>query len=344
MNRRFCKLLFLCLVACISVSCSEKEDEPEYSMLFVYSSDSLGDRSFNDNIYEGMCRVYETFPEERLFIDYLLPEDYDTGFRVVEQWLKDARDRNQILVLCNVSYAHYLEDHQDLLKQTKGTVIALDYDNDSAEMYTCYLSLFGGSYLAGQVVKALGVEKAAAVLANIHNEVIVEAARGFGYGFVSMGGSFSDKDVYALSDSAGYGFSDADQLFKLSHTLDCEGYRFVFPLCGGSSQGVFRYTRLKLADYHSDPFYTCGMDVDQQEYSNRIAFSIAKRYDAVIMKIADDIMNGRTLEKHIKLGLESDYVQFVVSEKFKDMLTENESMFEQLRQNAIQAEISEFNR
>lgn len=315
-------LAFLC--ACgnsSSVSSEEAEKANVYSILTVFSPDGLGDLSYNDNIYRGFREAINA--HENLAVETYTPTDEDDAEHVIEQWFAEKSKpavsgyvKKRLLVLTDASFETLLKKHGDWRNAKGDEILWLDSRNlDSLNVFSRYNSLFGVSHLAGQVVHKLGVNKAASVLANAKLEPLKQSLDGFVAGFREAGGKFDSGDIYYLAQNASEGFNFADSLYRLSYKLDSIGYRFVFPVAGGSSAGILRYTR-EFAD--SNSFYTCGMDTDQQAYSKRVVFSLVKRMDLVVKDFINQWLSDSTLELTRTYGLLDDYTDFVIADAFKD--------------------------
>ena len=88
----------------------------------------------------------------------------------------------------------------------------------------------------------------------------------------------------------------------------------------------------------ADPFYTCGMDVDQQEYSRRVGFSVLKRYDLLVQDFVDKWLARQSQQLHLEQGIESDYVDFVVAHGFEQYESVSQPRLEQMMKASIEAE------
>lgn len=339
-------LFVLVVLSLLAVACSSDDENGagdvsgDAEITIVFSTNGLGDRSFNDNILEGVYQIRQKYANNpSISIGNVIPTSTDQLLSYLQTWFNTPKNTRRLLVLVSSTSADCLAAHPEWTKQDGDDILLLDSRQALENAYTRFLSLYGVSHFSGQVLKVLGLNKAAVILANSYDQPIQEAARGFAEGFRLQGGSFSDtSDVYVLSDKAGEGYDLADSLFRLSYTLDQQGYRFVYPLCGGSSQGLYRYTRHFLVMEKADPFYTCGVDVDQQEYSPHVGFSVVKRYDLLLQDFVDKWLAGKYQEQRLELGLESDYVAFVAADgvDLRDDIPQDR--LDQIRAAAIEAE------
>lgn len=321
-----------------SSNSAENTDSPNfYSILTVYSPDGLGDLSYNDNIYKGFRESLNS--HDNLAVEAYTPIDRDDAENIIQQWFKEKDNpaivnfvKKRLLVLTDASFETLLKRHSDWRNSDGNEILWLDSRNlDSLNVYSRYIPLYGASHLAGQVIHEFGVKKAACVLANPELEPLEQSLEGFWDGFKEPGGTFDANDVFYLATNASAGFNMADSLYRLSYKLDSIGYRFVFPVAGGSSAGILRYTR-EFAD--SNTFYTCGMDSDQQTYSKRVAFSVIKRMDTVVKEFVNQWMADSTLEMAKTFGLLDGYADIVIADAFKDA----ESKYAKQREIAATAE------
>lgn len=331
-------LAFLCACSNSSpVSTEDTEQANFYSVLTIYSPNGLGDLSYNDNIYKGFREALKA--HENLAVEAYTPIDEDDAEKVIEQWFAEKDNpavndfvKKRLLVLTDASFETLLKNHSDWKNSDGNEILWLDSRNlDSLDVYSRYIPLYGASHLAGQVIHEFGVKKAACVLANPELEPLEQSLEGFRDGFKESGGTFDANDVFYLATSASAGFNMADSLYRLSYKLDSIGYRFVFPVAGGSSAGILRYTR-EFAD--SNTFYTCGMDSDQQTYSKRVAFSVIKRMDNVVKDFVNQWMADSTLELTKTYELLDGYADIVIADVFKDA----ESKYAKQREIAAEAE------
>ena len=339
-------LFVLAVLSLMAVACSSDGENGAgdvsdgAEIIIVFPPNGLGDRSFNDNVLEGVYQIRQKHANNpSVSVRIVIPTSTDQLISYLQNGFTTRTKARQLLVLSGSSTADCLAAHPEWTKQEGDDILLLDSRLALEDAYTRFLSLYGVSHFSGQVLKVLGLNKAAVILANRYEQPIQEAAKGFAEGFRLQGGSFSDtSDVYVLSDKAGEGYDLADSLFHLSYTLDQQGYRFVYPLCGGSSQGLYRYTRHFLVMEKADPFYTCGVDVDQQEYSPHVGFSVVKRYDLLLQDFVDMWLAGKYQEQRQELGLESDYVAFVTADgvDLRDDIPQDR--LDQIRTAAIEAE------
>ena len=337
-------LLMPCLMACSDdeESAGPESTIPQVTLLFPVNG--LGDRSYSDNIYEGACRAKARIRlnQEVEFMEYV-PTSATDAEAFMTQWMSDTRHARRLLIVCESSFTSFMDEHPAWTSTPENQILWIDVDGESERYHTRYISLYGVSYMAGKAVTLMGIERSAIVLANPENAPLLEASAGFFDGQQAGGGVCSpSEDVYLLADHAGEGFDAQEKLFNLAYQLEQSGYRFVFPVCGGSSQGLYSYTRTRSEGAH-DTFYTCGLDVDQQAYSKQVAFSLLKRYDQMVEDYLLDWAEEQPCESWLYGDIANGYATFVVSDFYSEDL-EDTPQWEALTNEAIQAELNYRNR
>lgn len=338
------ELLMFCLTACSDDDepYSQESAVPQVTLLFPING--LGDRSYSDNIYEGAYRAKARIrlSQEVDFIEYV-PTSTAEAETFMAAWMNNSHHARRLLIVCEPSFTSWMDKHPEWTSTPDSQILWIDVDEESERYHTRYISLYGVSYMAGKAVTLMGIERSAIVLANPENAPLLEASAGFFDG-QQVGGGFCSpsEDVYLLAEHAGEGFDAQDKLFNLAYQLEQSGYRFVFPVCGGSSQGLYSYTRTRSEGAH-DTFYTCGLDVDQQAYSKQVAFSLLKRYDQMVEDYLLDWAEEQPCESWLYGDIANGYATFVVSDFYSEDL-EDTPQWEALTNEAIQAELNYRNR
>ena len=117
--------------------------------------------------------------------------------------------------------------------------------------------------------------------------------------------------IVDMDGAAGFNMADALYAYSFSVAEECQ---MVVPLCGGSSQGFYRYNR-----EHPSSFYTVGIDADMERYSSRVPFSCVKRMDKAVAELVRQWRGGE-LPRVQSWGLASGYVDVVVSSRYAGRL------------------------
>ncbi len=199
------------------------------------------------------------------------------------------------------------------------------------------MSMYGASYLAGvtaaEYVKGLDEEAtnkdALILLAHPNDLNIAKSGEGFQEGFDSAGLDAKAYTEYLADDWTGYASA---QIAYQKMSNWSESYSFVFPVAGGSNQGIFRYTR----EFPDSPL-TAGMDVDQSGLSRNITGSVIKHIDKVVYDFMETWLTTGELQKSTVFGLESGYVDWLLSPNYSQYQT----IVDAARQEAIRKEAAE---
>lgn len=308
----------------------------------IYSINGLGDRSYIDNIHYGIWQAKVRHGEENLNMDFYSPTSMEMAENAIADWYSDRFSSRQLLIIADPLYIQLFDKHPEWKSEKGAEIFIVDSERKDLDMYNWFIPLYGISHLAGQMLKTAGVDSVAMVIANDQDYAISEASLGFINGYTKSGGNITDNDIYYLANKSFEGYYNPDSLYRLCYTLDKKGYRFVVPIAGGSAQGIYRYTRQNTALTPKGMFYTCGYDVDMQEYSNHVAFSILKRTDKLVSEFIDDWIAGKELEKTRFLGLGSDYVDFKTADRFVGTTSFPSHILDSLRAISIQCELEHY--
>lgn len=330
------------LMTCLLSACHEEDVFTPYhteapSIRIVYSTNGLGDLSYNDNIHYGIWQAKVKHGEDKLNMEVCSPTNMQMAEHVIDDWFNNRFSPRQLLILGSPTYISLLEKHPEWKASDGADVFIIDNDRQDLDIYSWYIPFNGISHFTGQILKTAGLDKVAMVLANDKEYQLKETVRGFIDGITCAGGDISDNDFYYLSDMPDGGFNVPDSLYHLCYTLDRKGYNLVIPIAGGSAQGVYRYTRQNQAVNPKGMFYTCGIDVDMQDYSDKVAFSIVKHTDKLVFEFIEDWIAQKPLQKFRTLGLDSDYVELKISDKYHGA-TLNPAVVDSLKSISIEYE------
>ena len=113
--------------------------------------------------------------------------------------------------------------------------------------------------------------------------------------------------------------------YELTDSLT-ETHRFIYPIAGGSNQGVYRYSR-----ENPDKFYTAGMDVNLSAYSAHIVFSTVKHIDRAVAEYLTAWNEQKELpDLHTTYGIGSGHADIaLVDEYYRPIVNEKEQIYEE---------------
>lgn len=303
---RYLLLAWTLIILIASASCT-KEDMPDKGagepkrIYVMFSPGGLGDSGYNDLILTGFQRIRLDYPETELV--FYTPDSLQEAEALTEKWLTgETSDIRQLFVLASSDYEDML---RDLLQEhypdadsipDKDILLFESPDKYDLPLRTMRISIFGASYLAGLSAADLYDDRPALVIgANPNDEPVLSAIYGFIDGWKSR--SATDIDTVYMSTDWN-GFIQSEKAYQKMHEWS-KVYGFVFPVAGGTNNGVYKYLR-----EHPGTMKTTGMDVDQSYLSSDIIGSVLKHIDRLVYdKISEWIETGdMQLKDHYGLG------------------------------------------
>lgn len=324
-------------------ACSSQEEslipespEPKPQIIVIYGLGGLGDQGYMDCILTGVQNFKRTHYSEVDIYQYS-PSTIGEAERLVNDWLSlPESDTPALFVVASSDYEALIKEAlaQNTLSDNKRMLM---FENDISldlPITIFRISMYGASYLAGvtagEYVKTLeedAVRKDALILlAHPYDITIANAAAGFRDGFDSQCIGADAYTEYLADDWTGY-VSARTAYERMSKWSKC--YSFVFPVAGGSNHGIFRYTR----EYSDSPL-TAGMDVDQSGLSRNITGCVIKHIDKVVVDYIEKWLTTGDLPESAVFGLESGYVDWVLSSDYKNY----QPIVEAARQKAVRKE------
>lgn len=313
-------LAFICFLSGILLltGCSG-DDEPSPGgddasckvVTLLFGSSGLGDAGYNDRILAAASRY--CLEHSRMELRYVSPDDDREAEQSFLDWLGQAEsDDGDMLVLTQQSYEKIVEKHKAQIDPQRHRIILLDSRRSDLPVHTVYISYYGACYWAGRLHADTGEDMSAAIIkANNRNIVLNEMEAGFRHGIADGGGEITATGV--LDDEGENGFDMAMAAYWLTAefpiTID-----LIFPIAGGSNMGVYRFTR-----EFPKTFLTVGIDVNQENYSSSIGFSLLKHTDRLIQEYLEAWINGESLPSGARVvGLADGYTDLRISHYYDD--------------------------
>lgn len=324
------------------VACSSDNDEqvgsadPTPQIIILYSPGGLGDQGYNDCILTGVQNFKKTHHDDAEIYQYS-PGGLEEAERLMTDWLSLVESNIPALfVVCSTEYEDILAESLSKKPLTANKrVLFFESDNDLQLPITTFrLSMYGASYLAGVTAAAyLNEQKdteeqkdALILLAHPRDNTIAKAGDGFRDGFSASGSRASAYTEYLADDWTG--FVSAQAAYQRMSNW-ARSYDFIFPVAGGSNQGIYRYSR----ENDGAPL-TAGMDVDQSGLSRNIMGSVIKHIDQVIYNYLETWLTTGELPESNVFGLGSGYVDWELSPYY----TQYQYIVEGARAEAIKKE------
>jgi basic membrane lipoprotein Med (substrate-binding protein (PBP1-ABC) superfamily) len=287
------------LSSCISRDDNTAEIDSRPRLTVIAAISGAGDNGYNDKVLDGLMKFYESHD---VAMSLIRPATIDEAKSVLHKWLSESGDNQFLLVLAGSDYETLMKAEN--ITAGKNRNILLFESDDIPGISTFRIQRYGISYLAGCMASP---HKEATVVAALPEEQILEdGILGFSEGYGAQSGHRANV-VYLADDYYGYVMSDT--AYRLASSLD---EAFVYPLAGGSNNGLYKYSR----EHNFGTMLVAGMDVDCSAYSDRVPFSVIIRIDEVIEHYLDDWYQGKDMAGHQTFGLESGFVDIVISPSF----------------------------
>lgn len=312
------KMLIASFIA-ILTSCSSSDEPqdavaPKHQIIVLYAPGRLGDMGYNDAILRGVQSFKKSHYADAEFYQYS-PSDTEQAERVLTDWL--SLPESNVPALFVAASSDYEAIVNKCVSQRPLTankrLLLFESDMEKEQVTTFRISMYGASYLAGVSAAICSDGKPLVVLGNGNDSAIASASEGFIAGFNSAIPDVA-VDVTSLADDW-HGYVSANKAYEMMTTWAPQ-YGFIFPIAGGSNSGIYRYSR---ENPNSSPLLA-GMDVDQSALSANITGSVVKHIDRLIYEYLDNWMNTGELLPSGIYGIESGYVDWVLSDFFAPRL------------------------
>jgi basic membrane protein A len=302
-----------CLIGILPfiAACSSDDDEDvepsttRPSLTYVTSVSGLGDNGYNDLIMQGVMTFAETHPEVE--VNLRMPSSTSEAQQMLEEWQRNTLNETtseHLLLLGESAYASLVKAASTPLAEHQRVLLV---ESDSLEsrlgqVSTLHIRRYGAAYLVGCLARET---QYAYVLAAYEGDTIVrDAVRGFCDGYRDAGGKTAEVH-YLAQDASGYAMSNESYRWLKDLGDSSSGGlgvvdAFVFPVAGGSNNGVYKYTR----DMVVSLLLVCGMDVDASAYSVRVPCSMVLHLDLLVNRLLTQWLVCGELPAHTEVGLD----------------------------------------
>ena len=332
------------LLSVSGIACSnDNNDEPDIpttptpQIIVMYAPGGLGDQGYNDRILAGVQNFKKTYHDDVEMYQYS-PGSLEDAGRLLIDWLSLPQSETPALFVVGSSdYENLLYEilEEQSLTPNKRLLLFESDGRENLPVTTFRLSIYGASYLAGVTAAELleNDSNALILLAHPGDNVIAKAETGFRDGFKdtreTLQAAGEVYTEYLAQDWSGY-ISTQSAYQRMSDWA--KSYDYIFPVAGGSNQGIYRYTR----EYPDAPL-TAGMDIDQSGLSRNITGCVIKHIDRVVYKYMEKWLTTGELPASSVFGLESGYTDWLLSQYFPQC----QPAIEAARTNAIRKEAKE---
>ena len=332
------KIVFLIILFSLSLfSCVDKNDDLKpfdnsTEVIAVFTPNKIGEHADVRLNYMAMVKVTDSLG---LAFRPVFPSTFEEGAEMIAQ-LAGSNDpgRKRLIISTDSEYSTHLREvasQGKIIDSDSTKLLVLDGGFTHPDIYTAHIPYYGMMYKAGYLAGRMAdVDSVRIYLANDKYLYMREGRDGFIDGFTQNRENTIDVvdfSISTLSDTEGFTNKTAAYMF---FAPECYGhFDMILPICGETMKGFIQYNR----DFPGR-FYTVGVDVDMSLYSTDVPFSCVKHTDRVISACITDWKNGR-LEHYQSYGMEDNWVELVVSEKYKFFL---EPLSQEIHNQAIERE------
>ena len=310
----------------------------------VYDPNALGDRGYNDLIYQG---VENAARAHGLRTMQLSPTSVDEGLAYLKflfEALTAMQDSvRRLVIVAAASYDDYLRQNSSRLESCPKTdLLYLETETPLAgKGSSFYVNYYGAMYEAGAIspVEATDV---LLVGANPHVKTVTDAMKGFTEGFqaspIAVEGQ-PEKNLVTtwLSDKVSGGFTLADSTaIRVLVTPEWKGdRRLLVPICGGSASSFHRI--IEMFDIYE------FVGIDCAAVSAHCNFSVVKHIDRAVQKCIEQWLSSEGMPKHQTFGLADGFTGVEVhpytddsKRRFNNLLSDD--LKQRIHQEAIRKE------
>lgn len=310
-------VIFSLLLSC--VSCGKETypyDVPAETEVYVmFSPGGLGDQGYNDLILTGFLRLRQAYPDI-CFIFYT-PDSVEEAETIVTDWIAaPAGSGDELFVLASSDYEDMIkgvldgQSRYDSPGSGKDILLIESSNRDSLPVRTLRISIYGASYLAGlSAAGQYGDRPALVVGANPNDEPVLSAVYGFMDGWKSAAATGIDT-VFMSTDWNGFIMSE-EAYRKMGEWA--QAYGFVFPVAGGTNNGIYKYLR-----EYPGSMKTAGMDTDQSYLCSDIIGSVLKHIDRLVYDAVSQWIETGDIAEEGYCGLHDGYAEWLWPETIDD--------------------------
>lgn len=291
----------------IVLACSDDQEFSEHPIeariTVVTSISGPGDNGYNDQILEGATSVINNSDVE---FSLVKPSSMDEAKAIFLSWKSKQSSQPELIVMAGSDYEDLVRENASGLAADK-TVLLFESDGEDMPngVKTFRIARYGVSYLAGCMAQQS--EDAYILMAMKGDATIDESAQGFSDGYKTYSTNGKLYTSYLAESTAGYAMSDSAYRW----TSD-KSFAFIYPLAGGSNNGVYKYTREVLFT----ELLVAGMDVDCSAYSIRVPFSVIIDIKKVTADYLSDWINGNEMPDKKTYSLEDGIANIKMNDTF----------------------------
>ena len=283
----------------------------------IYDADALGDRSYNDLIYEGVER---TAQELGLRTMQQSPQSYEEGLQYLELMFRQMESANdsvrRLFIVTSPGYDDFIRKNNHRFESNPyADLLYLETRTPlEGKGSTLFVNYYGAMYEGGRIEAATERTSALLIGANRQTPAVIEALKGYSDGFedglkLLTGKQASQNRLTTtyLDEPGRFGFSVADTTaLRLLRQWRNENYTTIVPVCGGATN-----TFSRLINSIQDDILMVGIDIYYDSFFSK--YSIVKHIDRAVDHAINLWLTEGELPKHLSLGLADGYTEVILN-------------------------------
>jgi len=294
------------LLAMMAAACSPDDEglfDPDFEVYTLLPVQGLGDRSFNDVVYEGVEAAKDDF---NFRVKYIIPDSQAAG----EEWIAhipELQGSSGLPILVIIAGNQY-RDAVDRLDGRYGTckvlLLAVAASEHTGLASVTYRT-FAPSYLGGYLSAGLVPHCRAVVVEAFDAPFLREFRDGFELGVTNAGGTVNSHVFIANGFE---GFSMSDSAYNITRNLLPDN-DLIYALGDGSNFGIINAAR----DY-GEPRYVVGIDADQSWMGFTVVTgSVVILYGLEIYEYISAFSNGSFSSGHFTRSMSDGKTSFLIN-------------------------------
>ena len=312
-------------------------------VMVIYDPNALGDRGYNDLIYQGVERAAHKYGLRTMQLSPTTVSEGMTYMEMMFQMLTAAEDTvHRLLIVAAASYDDFLRKNNSRMDNIPhANLLYLETETPlTGKGSTFYMPYYGAMYEAGAITPAEATD-VLLVGANPLVKTVSDAMQGYTEGFqaspIAVEGPEKNLVTVWLSDEVSGGFSVADTTaIQLLANQQWQGDRHLLvPICGGSTTNFRRLIEMfSIYDF---------VGIDCEAVSAHCNFSIVKHIDRAVQQCIEQWLSPNGMPKHQTFGLADGFTEVVIhpyTEDSKRRFAESlsDALHQSIHQEAIRKE------
>ncbi len=282
----------------------------------IYDADALGDRSYNDLIYEGVERAAQ---ELGLRTMQQSPRSYEEGLQYLElmfSQMETVRDTvRRLFIVTSPGYDDFIRSNNHRLESNPyADLLYLETRTPlEGKGSTLFVNYYGAMYEGGRIEASMEGTNTLLIAANRQTPAVTEALKGYSDGFEASLKLLTPKQASRnhlsttyLDDTGRFGFSvdDTTALKLLRKWNNIDNITTIVPVCGGAANTFYRLINSSLEEMSM-----VGVDIRIDSYFS--LYSIVKHIDLAVGNSIRQWFTQGNLPKHQSLGLADGYTEVI---------------------------------